>query len=83
VQQIDYLGGTFGYTVNQWLTLSIGSFGSFIVVLALLYIVLVILFNADIRAWMDKFKARSQDMIEDDEVVLEGNAMTDIHVVNI
>ncbi|MES2555577.1 MAG: DNA translocase FtsK 4TM domain-containing protein [Bacteroidota bacterium] len=82
VQQIDYLGGTFGYTVNQWLTLSIGSFGSFIVVLALLYVVLVILFNADIRAWMDKFKARSQDMIEDDEEVPAGNAMTDIHVVN-
>lgn len=82
VQQIDYLGGTFGYTVNQWLTLSIGSFGSFIVVLALLYIVLVILFNADIRAWMDKFKARSQDMLEEDEVVPAGNAMTDIHVVN-
>ena len=82
VQQIDYLGGTFGYTVNQWLTLSIGSFGSFIVVLALLYIVLVILFNADIRAWMDKFKARSQDMLEEDEVVPAGNAVTDIHVVN-
>src|SRR3989344_3128036 len=82
VQQIDYLGGTFGYTVNQWLTLSIGSFGSFIVVLALLYVVLVILFNADIRAWMDKFKARSQDMVEDEDEVPAGNAMTDIHVVN-
>lgn len=82
VQQIDYLGGTFGYTINQWLTLSIGSFGSFIVVLALLYVVLVILFNADIRLWMDKFKARSQDMIEDDDVIPTGNAMTDIHVVN-
>ncbi len=82
VHQIDYLGGTFGYSVNQWLTLSIGKFGSFIVVLALLYIVLVILFNADIRAWMDKFKARSQDADEDEEAVPVGNAMTDIHVVN-
>ncbi|MDH4471166.1 MAG: DNA translocase FtsK 4TM domain-containing protein [Fluviicola sp.] len=83
VQQIDYLGGTFGYTINHWLTLSIGSFGSFIVVLALLYVVLVILFNADIRAWMDKFKARSQDMIEDDdEAIPVANGMTDIHVVN-
>lgn len=81
VQQIDYLGGTFGYTVNQWLTLSIGSFGSFVVILALLYITLVILFNADIRAWMDRFKVKSQDLFEDDEPAV-ANSIRDIHVVN-
>jgi S-DNA-T family DNA segregation ATPase FtsK/SpoIIIE len=83
VQQIDYLGGTFGYTINQWLVLSIGSFGSFVVILALLYIVLVVLFNADIRAWMEKFKTGGRQLFEDeDEQPVSANSITDIHVVN-
>jgi len=83
VEQIDYLGGTFGYTVNHWLTLSIGSFGAFVVILALLYIVLVILFNADIRAWYEKLRSKSEGFMEDDiEPVAAGNSVTDIHVVN-
>jgi len=84
VAQIDYLGGTFGYTVNQWLTLSIGSFGAFVVILALLYIVLVILFNADIRAWYEKLRSKSEGFMKDDldEPAVAGNSITDIHVVN-
>lgn len=82
VQQIDYLGGTFGYTVNQWLQLSIGSFGAFIVILALLYIVLVVLFNADIRAWMNRFKSGVADEDETEEEPAVANSMGDIHVVN-
>lgn len=81
VQQIDYLGGTFGYTINQWLNLSLGSIGSFIVICGILYIVLVILFNADIMTWMERFKAKSQDFLEDDEVV-SANSLTDIQIVN-
>ncbi len=81
VQQIDYLGGTFGYTINQWLSLSLGSIGSFIVICGILYIVLVILFNADIMTWMERFKAKSQDFLEDDEVV-SANSLTDIQIVN-
>jgi S-DNA-T family DNA segregation ATPase FtsK/SpoIIIE len=82
VEQIDYLGGTFGYTVNQWLTLSIGRFGAFVVVLALLYIVLVILFNADIRSWYEKLRSKSGGFLEDDIEEPAGNAIADIHVVN-
>lgn len=81
-RQIDYFGGTFGFSVNQWLHLTIGSFGSFIVILALLYVILVVLFNADIKSWMERFRSGIRD--EEDEPVVEpvGNVMSDIHVVN-
>jgi DNA segregation ATPase FtsK/SpoIIIE, S-DNA-T family len=83
VDKIDYLGGTFGYTINSWLTLSIGSFGAFVVILALLYIILVVLFNADIKAWLEKLKA-GRELLSDDyeEAPATENRMTDIHVVN-
>jgi S-DNA-T family DNA segregation ATPase FtsK/SpoIIIE len=81
VQDIDYLGGTFGYTVNQWVLLSLGSAGAFIVVIALLYVILVVLFNADIRTWMEKFRAGTRDML-DDETPETANSVRDIHVVN-
>jgi len=81
VSHIDYLGGTFGYTVNQWLSLSVGSAGAFIVIIAVLYIILVVLFNADIRAWMEKFRMKSQDFMEEDEPET-ANSLRDIHVVN-
>lgn len=86
VEQIDYLGGTFGYTINQWLVLTIGSFGSFIVILSLLYIILVILFNADISQWFEKLKSKSEDLIEEDisagPMSDKGNSIHDLHVIN-
>jgi len=84
VEQIDYLGGTFGFSINNWLKLSIGSFGAFIAIVALLWVVLVILFNADIGAWMAKFRSGAEYFKEEDEMepAVAGNAYTDIHVVN-
>lgn len=79
VSQVDYLGGTFGYAVNQWLTLSVGSFGAMVAVLAMLYVILVVLFNADIRNWLDKIRRNTAD---DNEENTPSDAMTDIHVVN-
>lgn len=82
VAQIDYLGGTFGYSINQWLRLSIGKFGAFVVILALLYIILVILFNADIRSWYEKLRSGKELFKDEDQPVTATNGMTDIHVVN-
>lgn len=80
VEHIDYLGGTFGYAINQWLKLTIGSFGSFIAIVALLWIVLVVLFNADIVSWWNRAKGAKESFFEDDQPVKAN--MTDIHVVN-
>lgn len=80
VEHIDYLGGTFGFAINQWLKLTVGGFGSFIAIVALLWIVLVVLFNADIMSWLNKAKGAKESFFEDDQPL--PNKMTDIHVVN-
>lgn len=80
VEHIDYLGGTFGFAINQWLKLTVGGFGSFIAIVSLLWIVLVVLFNADIVSWWNKAKGAKESFFEDDQPL--PNTVTDIHVVN-
>lgn len=82
VEHIDYLGGTFGFTINQWLKLTVGGFGSFIAIVSLLWIVLVVLFNADIVSWWNKAKGAKESFFEDDHQPLPANTVSDIHVVN-
>lgn len=80
VEQIDYLGGTFGFTINAWLKLTVGSFGSFIFIVALLWVVLVVLFNADIGAWLKRFKDGDTGFFADENQ--PADVQTDIHVIN-
>lgn len=80
VEHIDYLGGTFGFAINQWLKLTVGGFGSFVAIVALLWIVLVVLFNADIVSWFNRAKGAKESFFEDDQSL--SDAVTDIHVVN-
>jgi S-DNA-T family DNA segregation ATPase FtsK/SpoIIIE len=80
VEHIDYLGGTFGFAINNWLRLTIGSFGSFVAIVALLWVVLVVLFNADIMSWWNRAKGAKESFFEDDQPIPAN--MTDIHVVN-
>lgn len=85
VEHIDYLGGTFGYTMNEWLKMSLGSFGAFIFIVILLWVVLVILFNTDIVAVFQKMSGKTVQMMrddEDDEEALEPNTVRDIHIIN-
>ena len=60
--------------------ITIGSFGSFVAIVALLWIVLVVLFNADIVSWWNRAKGAKESFFEDDQPI--ANTVTDIHVVN-
>lgn len=83
VEKIDYLGGTFGFTVVSWIKLSVGSFGAFVAILGLLVIVLVVLFNLDLNNLVKNAAQRA--MTEDEEVSETEPAapfVGDIHVVN-
>ncbi len=42
---VNYLGGTFGFYMNEWLKLTIGSFGTMTLCLVLLYVVTTLIFN--------------------------------------
>lgn len=81
---VNYLGGSFGFHINHWLTFTFGKFGALLFVLALLYILLVALFNPDFKALWKKYVSRQ--MLEDDETdeateqsALAGN---DIIIIN-
>lgn len=43
----NYLGGAFGYQINQWLSLTLGGFGSFIFILVLCYLSVIAVLNPD------------------------------------
>jgi DNA segregation ATPase FtsK/SpoIIIE, S-DNA-T family len=57
--QINHTCGAFGFHVNQWLMLSVGKFGAFLVVGVLLYITLLILFNPDYKAFWNKISGKT------------------------
>lgn len=42
---VNYLGGTFGFYLNEWLKLAIGSFGTMTLSLVVLYVVTTVIFN--------------------------------------
>jgi S-DNA-T family DNA segregation ATPase FtsK/SpoIIIE len=42
---VNYLGGTFGFYLNEWLKLTIGSFGTMTLSLVVLYVITTLIFN--------------------------------------
>ena len=88
--KINYLGGSFGFHINQWLEISLGRFGAFALIILLLYLTIVILFNQNFKALFRWFKQSSR--IDEEENIIENNEnldseqepvlASDIHVVN-
>lgn len=79
--KVNYLGGTFGYTTNEWLTASFGAFGAFLLVLVLLFVAVVVLFNPDFKAFFDKLLSRKVDSEEETEAANK-MSVEDINIVN-
>ena len=44
---VSYLGGTFGYQINDWLSVTLGRFGALILICSIGYIFAMILFNVN------------------------------------
>lgn len=82
--KLNYLGGSFGFHINNWLKLSLGSFGAFVLIMVLLYIALVILFNPNFKAIYDRLF--SKDELELEQVNKNDNYIKpdfdDLRVVN-
>ena len=78
---VNYLGGTFGFITNEWLTASFGGFGAFLLVLVILFVAVVILFNPDFKALFDKFLSRKESSDENDEAE-NSLSVEDINIVN-
>jgi S-DNA-T family DNA segregation ATPase FtsK/SpoIIIE len=80
---INYLGGSFGYFINDWLALSLGRFGSLVLIGVLGYIVSVILFNPNFKAIFDRLIGSKENALEESiENEIKTSAVNDLHVVN-
>lgn len=81
--QVNYLGGSFGYHINNWLRLSLGGFGSFLLILGLLYIVVVILFNPNFNALFNQLFSKNEDYVEPESDFNTIRTASTVHVNDI
>jgi DNA segregation ATPase FtsK/SpoIIIE, S-DNA-T family len=79
--QVNFLGGSFGFYLNQWLDLTLGRFGTLAVILVSLYVAISVLFNPNFKALFDLF---SKEKIEEDEEEdnIHRPGFKDISIVN-
>ena len=80
--QISYIGGTFGYQINEWLAITLGRFGTLLFVLAIGYIFSLILFNIKVSKFLgligfSRFKEKKEEHLS------EVHDVTDLNVANI
>ena len=78
----SYLGGAFGYQINQWLSLTLGGFGSFIFILVLCYLSIIAVLNPDFSKLKSLFgKNQVNNALEYDETE-EKKGSIDINILN-
>jgi len=64
-KSINFFGGAFGYQVNQWLSVTLGNFGTFILIAVMFYIAIMLLFDPKIANVLNFFKSKDEDSEED------------------
>jgi S-DNA-T family DNA segregation ATPase FtsK/SpoIIIE len=76
--KIAYLGGAFGFFIDDWLRASLGSFGAFLFVFILLFIKTVALFNPDFRALYNHYFKKTDET----DKILQKHTVNDIKITN-
>ncbi len=69
--QINYLGGSFGYQLNEWLRLAIGRFGTLILLIATGYIFGLITLNSQVKRLLERLGLLKKKETEQEEVLDE------------
>lgn len=79
---INYLGGSFGYFINNWFNLTVGKIGNVFVQFFILYISCVAFFNFNFKDFLSRFQT-SKEMLEEDEVITTNQQTpADFHIIN-
>ena len=81
-ESVNFFGGTFGYQINDWLALTLGSFGSIVLICCIGYLFSLIVFNVRLSKLISFFKKTSSDSINEDDLA-EINSLEDLEVVNL
>jgi S-DNA-T family DNA segregation ATPase FtsK/SpoIIIE len=81
---VNYLGGTFGYYLNEWLVLALGRFGVLTFILVMFFVITSLLFNPNYSALFAYIFATKENEVvpnlEKDQD--EKSRYDDIHVIN-
>ena len=85
-ENLNYLGGTFGFYLNEWLLLTLGSFGAFALSLVFLYVITTLIFNPNYSKLLNFIFSRENNESESEAFTAENenprHAYEDIFVVN-
>lgn len=65
-------GGSFGFQFNEWLKMTVGSFGALLFIGVILFITVVQLFNPDFKAIFDRLLGRKEEETSE-EMLAEGD----------
>ena len=86
---VNFLGGSIGYYTNQWLNLILGDFGTIVVHLATLYILVTLLFKPNYAQLLSLLQDRKSPAVSAAGVMKEGRSAfnprekdTDFTIVN-
>ena len=80
---VNYLGGTFGFYLNEWMILTIGKIGAISLLIMSFYVLTAIQFNPNFAALFSYFKNdKSNDSDIENEEQKNTNEFEDILVVN-
>jgi len=80
---VNYLGGTFGFYLNEWMILTIGKIGAISLLIMSFYVLTAIQFNSNFAALFSYFKNdKSNDSDLENEERKNTNEYEDILVVN-
>ncbi|MEN9700330.1 MAG: hypothetical protein RLZZ301_1528 [Bacteroidota bacterium] len=82
-EQVHFAGGTFGFYCNEWLGLTLGSFGTLALLLVSLYIITTLLFSPNYKALFERIFQREEAESTENQTQTQGNAaFDDMYVVN-
>ena len=80
---VNYLGGTFGFYLNEWMILTIGKIGTISLLIMSFYVLTAVQFNPNFAALFSYFKNdKSNDSDIENEEQKNTNEFEDILVVN-
>lgn len=80
--QVSYLGGTFGFQINAWLALTLGSFGALILICSIGYIFAMILFNVNFAKIKALFSSSSPEIEAEPDELTDVLTADDLEVSN-
>ena len=81
---VNFLGGTFGYYLNDWLVLALGQFGTLILILVMFFVITTLLFSPNYKSIFDYLFAMKEKDGAQEAVPFENEKehFDDIHVIN-